>query len=63
MAEHREKSGASRRRKDRRDEHRRMGHRRHDNTVVVETEKRKTLDQRRGYQRISIRRSGQERRN
>ena len=63
MEEHREKSGASRRRNDRRDEHRRMEHRRHDNTVVVEPENRKTLDQRKSYQRKSNRRSGQERRN
>jgi hypothetical protein len=40
-----------------------MGHRRHDNTVVVETEKRKIVDKRKSYQRKSNRRSGQERRN
>ena len=57
MEEHREKSGASRRSNDRRDEHRRMGHRRHDNTVVVETEKRKIVDKRKSYQRKSNRRN------
>jgi len=46
MEEHREKSGASRRRNDRRDGHRRMEHRRYDNTIIVETDKRKTVDQR-----------------
>ena len=60
MEEHREK-GASRRHNDRRDEHRRTKHRRKEN-IGVDTEKRKTLDQREGYQRKANRRSGQERR-
>ena len=63
MDEHREKSAASRHSNDRRDDHRRWGHRRKENTVVVDTDKRKTIDQRKGYQRKANRRSGQERRN
>jgi len=63
MDEHREKSAASRRRNDRRDDHRRWEHRRKENTVVVDTDKRKTIDQRKGYKRKALRRNGQERRN
>ena len=60
MDEHREK-GASRRRNDRRDEHRRTNHRRKVQSDV-DNEKRETLDQRENYQRIGNRRSGSERR-
>ena len=62
MEEHREKSAASRRSNDRRDVHRRWEHRRKGNNVVVDTDKRKTIDQRKGYQRQNNRRSDQERR-
>ena len=62
MEEHRKKSGASRRSNDRRDNHRRLEHRRKQNNVVVDTDKRNTVDQSKGYQRKSNRRSGQERR-
>ena len=62
MDEHREKSAASKRRNDRRNDHRRWEHRRKENIVVVDTDKRKTIDQRKGYQRKANRRSGQERR-
>ena len=62
MDEHREKSAASRRSNDRRDVHRRWEHRRKGNNVVVDTDKRKTIDQRKGYQRQNNRRSDQERR-
>jgi hypothetical protein len=60
MEEHREK-GASRRHNDRRDEHRRTKHRRKIQTDV-DNENRKTLDQRKKYQRTANRRSGSERR-
>ena len=61
MGEHRQK-GASRRHNDRRDDHRRTQHRRKGN-IIVDNEKRDTLDQRKGYQRKANRRSGKERRN
>ena len=60
MDEHREK-GASRRHNDRRDEHRRIKHRRKIQNDV-DNEKRATLDQRENYQRIGNRRTGSERR-
>ena len=60
MDEHREK-GASRRRNDRRDEHRRTKHRRKVQ-IDVDDENRATLDQRKNYQRVANRRSGSERR-
>ena len=60
MEEHREKSAASRSSNDRRDDHRRSEHRRKENNVIVDTDKRKTIDQRKGYQRKTNRRSGQE---
>ena len=63
MNEHREKSAASRGSNDRRNDHRRWEHRRKENIVVVDTDKRKTIDQRKGYQRKALRRNGQERRN
>tara|TARA_B110000438_G_scaffold157461_1_gene150903 strand:+ start:464 stop:625 length:162 start_codon:yes stop_codon:yes gene_type:complete len=53
MDEHREKSAALRGSNDRRDDHRRLEHRRKENIVVVDTDKRKTIDQRKGYQRKS----------
>ena len=61
MEEHREKSAASRSSNDRRDGHRRSEHRGKENNVIVDTDKRKTIDQRKGYQRKTNRRSGQER--
>ena len=61
MEEHRVNSEASRRSNDRRDVHRRSEHRRKENNVIVDTDKRKTIDQRKGYQRKTNRRSGQER--
>ena len=61
MEEHREKSAASRSSNDRRDDHRRSEHRRKGNNVIVDTDKRKPIDQRKGYQRKTNRRSGQER--
>ena len=60
MDEHREK-GASRRHNERRDEHRRTNHRRKVQSGV-NNENRKTLDQRKNYQRIANRRDGSERR-
>ena len=60
MDEHREK-GASRRHNERRDEHRRTNHRRKVQGDV-NNENRKTLDQRKNYQRIANRRDGAERR-
>ncbi len=60
MDEHREK-GASRRHNERRDEHRRTKHRRKVQGDV-NNENRKTLDQRKNYQRIANRRDGSERR-
>ena len=60
MGEHRKK-GASRRHNDRRDEHRRIIHRRKVQNDV-DNEKRETLDQRENYQRIGNRRTGSERR-
>ena len=60
MEEHREKSATSRRRNDRRDVHRRLEHRRKENNALIDTDERKTIDQRKGYQRKTNRRSGQE---
>ena len=52
MEEHRKK-GSSRRRSDRRGEHRRSEHRRKSN-IDVDSERRKNVDQRKGYQRKDI---------
>ena len=60
MDEHREKSAASKRSNDRRNDHRRWEHRRKENIIVVDTDKRKIIDQRKSYQRKANRRSGQE---
>tara|TARA_B100001996_G_C18488468_1_gene526639 strand:+ start:627 stop:812 length:186 start_codon:yes stop_codon:yes gene_type:complete len=60
MEEHRKK-GSSRRSLDRRGDHRRLEHRRKSN-VIVEDERRDTVDQRQAYQRKENRRTGEERR-